>query len=184
MNFNGFSKILSWHLLLLLVNLKSSLFLYGVLEVQSQQMHVWPVSLHSGWEERKQWPTLKNTHTPPSTNSLCRLKQVSLQVAVFKNIHGLETQLIQPISFSPMLGQGLAGTQGSLALLQRGAALWMRILESLKVNVTGTGRQCHVYSSCLQLFRFFRATRGLWGEDRNSDWVQALHSFTMCQLSW
>lgn len=156
MNLNGFSKILSWHLLLLLVNLKSSLFLWGVLEVQSQEMHVWPVSLHSGWEERKRWPRLKNTHTPPSTNSLCRLKQVSPKVAVFKNIHGVGTQLIQPISFSPMLGQSLAGTQGSLALLQRGAALWMRILESLKVNVTRTGRQCRVYSSCLQLFRLFQ----------------------------
>lgn len=118
---NGFSKIVSWHLLLLLVNLKSSLFLWWVLEVQSQQMHVWPVSLHCGWEERKRWPTLKNTHTPPSTNSLCRLEQLSPKVAVFKNISGVETQLIQPISFSPMLGQSLAGTQGSLALLQKGA---------------------------------------------------------------
>lgn len=118
---NGFSKIVSWHLLLLLVNLKSSLFLWWVLEVQSQQMHVWPVSLHCGWEERKRWPTLKNTHTPPSTNSLCRLEQVSPKAAVFKNISGVETQLIQPISFSPMLGQSLAGTQGGLALLQKGA---------------------------------------------------------------
>lgn len=106
MNLNGFSKILSWHLLLLLVNLKSSLFLWGVLEVQSQQMHVWPVSLHSGWEERKRWPTLKNTHTPPFRNSLCRLKQVSPKVAVFKNIHGVGTQLIQPL-FLPCLARVL-----------------------------------------------------------------------------
>lgn len=113
---NGFSKIVSWHLLLLLVNLKSSLLLWGVLEVQSQQISY---SLYSGWEERKRWPILKNTHTPPSTNSLCRLKQVSPKVAVFKNIKGVETQLIQPITFSPMLGQTLAGTQGILAPLQR-----------------------------------------------------------------
>lgn len=148
---------------------------WWVLEVQSQQMHVWPVSLHSGWEERKRWPTLKNTHTPPSTNSLCRLKQVSPKVAVFKNISGVETQLIQPIYFSPMLGQSLAGTQGSLALLKKGAVLQMRILESLKINVTGRGRQCHGYSSCLQLLRLSHAAKGgLWGEDRNPD----LHTST------
>lgn len=48
------------------------------------------------WVRRKEKMThaQEHTHTPPSTTSLCRLKQVSPKVAVSKNIHGVETQLI------------------------------------------------------------------------------------------
>lgn len=35
----------------------------------------------------------------------------------------------------------------------------MRILESLRVKVTGTGRQCCECFSCLQLFRLFQVLK-------------------------
>lgn len=52
------------------------------------------------WVRRKKKMTHAQEHAPPSTNSLCRLKQVSPKVAVFKNINGVKIKLIQTLFFS------------------------------------------------------------------------------------
>lgn len=52
------------------------------------------------WVRRKKKMTHAQEHAPPSTNSLCRLKQVSPKVAVFKNINGVKIKLIQTPFFS------------------------------------------------------------------------------------